>query len=212
MNLRLNRKKDYNMMKGILLLSLTFLSLTAFANPADRVPTGHLKVVPGTLYGFKKYPKELALIQKSFPIMEAVVNSEEFKRLVIGYRGSDGKGYTSNRGMSNEQVYTFLMKGKELIGGDSTLGEMNFNVERYSRWWSKVIAYTSPGNHDWIMVNGKFYSKFDEIAIASNLVHEWTHLTGFLHDSARDHDSVPYAVGYIVEKLAEKYLEQGFLD
>ncbi len=196
------------MFKGILLLSLCLISLAASAHPADKVATGHLKVVPGEVYGFKKYPSELAMIQKAIPIMEAVVNSEEFKQRVIGRQPA----YTSNRGMTNSQVYTYLMQGKELLNGNNTLGEMNFNVERYSRWWSKVIAYTSPGQHDWIMVNGKFYSKFDQIDIAANLTHEWIHLTGFLHDSASDRDSVPYAVGDIVEELSRKFVKQGFLD
>lgn len=201
------------MRKGIFLLLATMLSSPLWSHPADLVPTGHLKVVPGEIYGFKKYPKEYERIQNSLPIMEAIVNSEEFKREVIGYVGSDGKrSYTSNNGLSNEQIYSFLMQGKELLGGNETLGEMNFNVERYSRWWSKVIAYTTPGKNDWIRVNGRFYSNFGEAEISSNLVHEWIHLAGFYHDSARDHDSVPYAVGYIVEKLAKKFIRQGFLD
>lgn len=201
------------MKQGLILLFSAIVSLSAHAHPADLIPTGHLKVVPGEIYGFNRYPAELAKINRALPIMEAVVNSEEFKREVIGYVGSDGKrSYTSNNRLTNEQVYEFLMQGKELLKGDSTLGEMNFNVERYSRWWSKVIAYTSPGNHDWIMVNGKFYANFNEVDIASNLVHEWIHLTGFYHDSARDRDSVPYAVGDIVGKLATKFVKQGFLD
>ena len=201
------------MKNGILIVLSAMLSLSAWAHPADKVATGHLKVVPGTIYGFNKYPSEMKNIRKAFPVMEAVVNSEEFKREVIGYVGLDGqRAYTSNNKLTNEEIYEFLMQGKELLKGDSTLGEMNFNVERYSRWWSKVIAYTSPGQHDWIEVNGKFYSTFDEVAIAANLTHEWIHLTGFYHDSARDHDSVPYAVGYIVERLAKKFVKQGFLD
>ncbi len=179
---------------------------------ADSVMTQHLKVVPGQIYGFKNYPKEKARLLSAFDIIEAVINSESFKEQVINFAGSTGNGYSSNRSLTNAQVYEFLMQGKELLNGANTLGEMNFNVERYYRRWSKVIGYTSPGKHDWIAVNGKFYAGYDVAQMASNITHEWIHLNGFYHDSARDHDSVPYAVGYIMEDLAKKFMKNGYLD
>ena len=180
---------------------------------AEKVPTGFLKVVGGTLSGFPKDSKEKVKVLDSYSIIEAVMNSNEFKERVINFKSSIGtRSYSSNRGMSNEQVYEFLMQGKELVGGENTLGEMNFDVNRYYRGWSKVIGYTTPGKSNTISVNGRFYSRYSLTQITSNLVHEWIHLNGFLHDSAKDHDSVPYAIGYIAEELAEKYLAQGFLD
>lgn len=180
---------------------------------ADQVPTGFLKVMGGNLSGFPKSGKEKQKVLDSYTVIEAVMNSTEFKERVINFKSSDGKrSYSSNRGMTNEQVYEFLMQGRELVGGDNNLGEMNFDVRRYYRGWSKVIGYTSPGKSNTISVNGRFYSRYSISQISSNLVHEWIHLNGFLHDSAKDHDSVPYAVGYIAEELAEKYLSQGFLD
>lgn len=180
---------------------------------ADLVPTGFLKVVGGNLTGFPKNSKEKVKVLDSYSIIEAVMNSNEFKEKVINFKSSTGtRSYTSNRGMSNEQVYEFLMQGKELVGGETTLGEMNFDVRRYYRGWSKVIGYTNPGKTNTININGRFYSRYTLTQITSNMVHEWIHLKGFFHDSAKDHDSVPYAVGYIAEELAEKYLAQGFLD
>jgi hypothetical protein len=180
---------------------------------AEQVPTGFLKVVGGNLSGFPKSGVERQKVLDSFSIIEAVINSNEFKERVINFKSSDGKrSYSSNRGMSNEQVYEYLMRGQELVGGENNLGEMNFDVRRYYRGWSKVIGYTSPGKSNTISVNGRFYSRYSITQISSNLVHEWIHLNGFLHDSAKDHDSVPYAIGYIAEELAEKYLSQGHLD
>lgn len=180
---------------------------------ADQVPTGFLKVVGGTLSGFPKNSSEKQKVLDSYSIIEAVMNSNEFKERVINFKSSDGKrSYSSNRGMSNEQVYEYLMQGKELVGGESNQGEMNFDVRRYYRGWSKVIGYTNPGKSNTISVNGRFYSRYKITQITSNLVHEWIHLNGFLHDSAKDHDSVPYAVGYIAEELAEKFVSQGYLD
>jgi hypothetical protein len=183
------------------------------AKLAEAEPTGFLKVTPGEIYGFKYAPNELAKMVEAFKMVEAVINSEEFKVKVIGYMGSTGnRGFTSNNNLTNEQVYAFLMQGKELLQGEQTLGEMNFNVNRYYKRWSKVIGYVSMGKSNWINVNGKFYRNFDVSQMASNITHEWIHLAGFTHDSARDHDSVPYAVGYIMEDLVKKYMAQGYLN
>ncbi len=200
-------------MKKSLIFILTLIFSLPLWSSVNDVPTGHLKVVPGQIYGFKSHPTELANIKKSFAVIEAVINSEEFKAKVINYVGLDGKrAYSSNKGLTNEQIYSKLMEGNELLGGEQTLGEMNFDIERYNKWWSKVIGYTSPGVDNWIEVNGKFYANYQADSIAGNLTHEWIHLNGFYHDSARDHDSVPYAVGYIMENLATKFLKQGFLE
>jgi hypothetical protein len=180
---------------------------------ADQVATQYIKVVGGKMTGFTKTSKEKAKTLASYAIIEAVMNSETFKERVINFKNSQGqRSYTSNKGMTNEQIYEFLMSGKELIRGETTLGEMNFDVNRYSRWWSKVIGYTNPGKSNTIHVNGKFYSKYTLTQIASNITHEWIHLNGFYHDSARDHDSVPYAIGYIMESLAEQYVRDGYID
>jgi len=173
-----------------------------------------LKVVPGQLKGFDSFPSEKERLQKAFLVIEAVVNSTEFKNRVIAFKGSGPKGgYTSNQNLSNEQIYDFLMQGKELLDGETTLGEMNLDISRYSPWYSsKVIGRTSPGKSKWIEVNGQHYRSMDVANMAANVTHEWIHLNGFLHDSAADHDSVPYTVGYIVGDLAKKFLAQGYLD
>jgi hypothetical protein len=180
---------------------------------ADKVSTKYIKVVGGNLTGFNKVPSERARVVASYEVIEQVVNSHSFKSRVINFRNSLGqRSFSSNRGMSNEQIYDFLMEGREIIRGEQTLGEMNFDVNRYYRGWSKVIGYVNMGRSNTIHVNGKFYSRYSISQVASNLTHEWIHLKGFTHDSARDHDSVPYAIGYIVEELAREYLAKGFID
>lgn len=198
-------------MKNIF-IALFFIFFYASAK-ASPVTTGFVKVVPGNISGFSA--NENANIKKSFEVIEAVINSEEFKNKVLNYKaGPDGFGYTSNRAMSNSKVYEFLMSGQEVLGGENTLGEMNFDMKRYwSSWFTrKVIGYTSIGKSNTIYANERRYKSFDSVDMASNITHEWIHLMGFYHDNAADHDSVPYAVGYMVEDLARKYLKQGFLD
>ena len=217
-------------MKSILIALSLIVSSTAFAHTTatdikpqfkptktksnDVVNANFLKVVPGQIVGFNKYPSEKEKLLKAFQVIEVVVNSVEFKNRVIAFKGSGAKGgYTSNRGLTNEEIYESLMQGRELIDGDTTEGEMNVDISRYSPWYpSKVIGRTSPGKSKWIEVNGQHYKKMDVAGMASNVTHEWIHLNGFLHDSAADHDSVPYTVGYIVGELAQKYLKQGFLE
>ncbi len=180
---------------------------------ADRVATQHLQVLPGNISGFSSKPQELANMEEAFRIVEAVINSDEFKQKVINFVNKSGaRSYTNNKGLTNEQVYEAIMAGNEIIGGANTPGQMNFDVSRYVKSWSKVIGYTSPGKSNTIFVNGKFYSGFKPSEISSNVTHEWLHLCGFVHSSASDHDSVPYAVGYIMKDLAAKLLKQGFLN
>lgn len=199
-------------MKNIF-IALFFIFFYAQAKAAVEVSTGFIKVVPGKITGFSA--KENTNIKTAFEIMEAVVNSEEFKHEVLNYKaGPEGFGYTSNRSMSNSMVYEYLMNGQEVLGGSNTTGEMNFDLKRYKSSWfyRSVIGYTNIGKSNTIYANERKYKNFDATDMASNITHEWIHLMGFYHDSAADHDSVPYAVGYMVARLAGKFVKQGFLD
>jgi hypothetical protein len=177
---------------------------------ASHVHTPYIKVVQeqvnfnrGSVYN---------TLMDAMNLVEIVVNSETFKEKVIGYINSSGmRHYTRNDGLSNEEIYLKLMEGKEVLD-QTTPGEMNLYLQQYNRWWSKVIGYTKIGKSKWIWLNWKFYKGFDASEMASNIVHEWIHLMGFYHDSASDHDSVPYAVGYITRTLATQYLQTGRLN
>lgn len=180
---------------------------------ADAVPTQFLQVQPEKITGFTKYPAELKRMQEAFEIIETVINSNEFKEKVINFINKKGaRSYVRSNGLTNEGVYEAIMTGNELIGGAQTPGAMNFNVSRYMKFWSKVIGYTNPGKSNTMYVNGKFYKKFSAAEITSNVTHEWLHLCGFYHGSAAEHDSVPYAVGYIMRDLALKLEAQGYLN
>lgn len=187
---------------------LTLCFLLSFSTYAQSV---FLKVTPGQVVGFDYYPEEKSNVQAAFDLIEKIINSEEFKEKVLAY--PDGKSqFTSNKGMTNEQIYDYFMQGKELIGGEQTLGEMNFDLVRYYNGHSKVKGFTNMGQDNWIHANGRFYADFSAAEIAGNIMHEWLHLNGFEHASAQDHDSVPYAVGYIMRDMAKKYLQEGHLD
>lgn len=109
----------------------------------------------------------------------------------------EGMRWTGN--MSQEEVYEFLMDGKEVLDHEVDREadiELYIN-ESYSR---NVIGYTYPNTpKQWIY--RRFFNSFDYREIAGNIAHEWCHKMGFNHEYRwnylRKH-TVPYAVGYFV--------------
>jgi hypothetical protein len=167
----------------------------------DTVHVNYLKVVPMSITGFKD--KNLEKLQAAFRVLEEVVNSEEFKDRILNFKNSKGeRAFASNNGLSNEEIYEKFMEGRETLRPE-TVGEMNFDLKLYCRWWSRVIGYTTPTSN-LININYKYFKNFKVNEVASNLAHEWVHKIGFDHRSAAEHDSAPYAIGYIVEELAAK--------
>jgi len=177
---------------------------------ADSIPSSYLAIKNEEVRYFPEGEQMTTLLQ-SFILLEAIVNSKTFKKQVIGHIDSwDQRSYTSNNGLTNEQIYLKLMEGRELLTPD-TPGEANIFIEKYYKR-SGTIGFTYPGDHKWIYINWRHYAGFNVSEMASNIFHEWIHLMGFYHSSSRDYDSVPYAIGTIVENLARIYLRQGFIE
>jgi hypothetical protein len=176
----------------IILMSLLLFSLPAFAD----LRMGNIDIM-----GFEKYPEQEKNIHDALIAMEEVINSEEFRERVLNYR--DGKGFTTTK-LTPAEVYATIMKGKEKLEGEMTEGEINFDVKRWRFFYRySVVAESDPGKTNTIRTSEWFYSRYDAAEIAGNLTHEWIHLLGFTHANANDHDSVPYAVGYIMRELAK---------
>ena len=172
--------------------------------------------------------------QKALDIMEIVINSEEFKRLVISYQRKIGtnpsgdpiyersfsKNYLWNNSkarLTNEEIYNIIMLGNEKMR-PNTHGEINFNsyvkiCSRYQlmvrniNWCNGTIGSTKPSSSKMIKLNWKFYKKYETHEMLANMVHEWVHLLGFLHGESNIHQEVPYVVGAIVKKLAKNISE-----
>lgn len=169
----------------------------------DAVIANHLTVKGMQIKGFSG--DSLVKIQKAFEVLEKVVNSEEFKERVINFKNTKGqRAFASNNGLTNEEIFERFMDGRETLQ-PNTPGEMNYYLSLYNSRWSRVIGYTSASTNV-ININWKYFRTFKPNEVAGNLAHEWTHKIGFDHKSAAEHDSAPYAIGYIVEELAAKYL------
>lgn len=168
------------------------------------VNAGHLSVKGMDIQGFDAV--SLEKMDKAFEVLEIVVNSEEFKNKVLNFVNTQGKTeFASNKGLSNAQVYSIFMEGRETLQ-QNTPGEMNFYLKLYNKRSSKVIGWTN-GDINTININWKFFKGFKPSDVAGNLAHEWTHKIGFDHKSAAEHDSAPYAIGYIVREMTARVLK-----
>ena len=165
----------------------------------------HLTVISEELLGFGG--ENFHKMQQALQVLELILNSQEFKQRVLSFRNAKGqRTFSSNQGLSNEQVYERIMMGAEtLLPG--TEGEVNLYLALYSERWSRVVGYTKPSINR-ISINEKFFRNFTPAQIAGNLAHEWVHKLGFDHRSAKEYDSVPYAIGDIVAQLGRSLLVQ----
>lgn len=169
------------------------------------VPSRYLSVKGMQIEKFN--PEALKKLNAAFVVLEAAVNSEEFKDRVINFVNTKGeRAFASNNGLSNEEIYEQFMEGRETLQQD-TPHEMNFYLRLYNRPWSRVIGYTT-GDTNVININWRFFKNFRPEDVAANLAHEWTHKLGFDHKSAAEHDSAPYAIGYIVGDIAHKIISK----
>jgi hypothetical protein len=165
------------------------------------VNAGYLAVKPMEVKGFDA--QSSGKVDAAFAVLEKVVNSEEFKNRVLNFVNTQGKTeFASNKGLTNTQIYATFMDGRETLQ-QNTPGEMNYYLSLYYKRYSKVIGWTN-GNINTINVNWKFFKGFKPSDVAGNFAHEWTHKIGFDHKSAAEHDSAPYAIGYIVREMAER--------
>lgn len=175
-----------------------------------------------TFFGYVRVKKEQVRfpagrqgdrLEEAIILLDEVINSEEFKRRVLSYTRPNGqRGYSknylwnnTNDRLTSEQIYKVIMTGDERMRPD-TIGEMNLNIRKYHRFWSKVIGWTSPSSSEWIRVNWRFYKRYQTHEMVGNLMHEWIHLLGFLHGSEAMHEEVPYVVGGIASQIAKEML------
>lgn len=172
--------------------------------PAHAVAKSYLKVRAMEIRGFSEESQRK--LNLAFRALEMAVNSDEFRERVINFKNSKGeRSFASNKGMTNEEIYQHFMEGREVLQPD-TPGEMNFYLKQYHRWWSRVIGWTTPTTNV-ININWKYFKNYQPHEVAANLAHEWTHKMGFDHVSAKEHDSAPYAIGYIAGDIASRVLK-----
>lgn len=156
-----------------------------------------------TLANFSNSQQDKVL--KAAEILRQIVASEEFRDAVINHTYNGEKTFVDNGGLTNTQIYQRFLKGAEKLTPTQN-NTLDAELELYYANTS-TIGYTYP-NTKRIWMNTKYFNEYTQGQVAANLTHEWMHKLGFGHDSsyntARSY-SVPYALGYIVSKLAKSY-------
>lgn len=153
-------------------------------------------------------PEQEEKVREAIKIIKTVITSEEFKERVISYSYNGSGKFFDNHGFTNEEIYQIILDGAEKMGNTTKNNTMDVELELYHQK-TNTIGYTYP-NTVRIWMNTKYFNKYTPVKVADNLMHEWMHKLGFTHATVwskeRDH-SVPYAIGYLVEELAEKLVK-----
>jgi hypothetical protein len=159
-------------------------------------PIKGLKVNVHSRDGFTM--EEIQKHETAMGMLEQVVSSVQFRERVLTTK------LVRTNGMTNVQVYELIMSGAETLGTDGADHEIDLYLEMYSAR-GKVVGYTRPDTiKEWL--NRNFFSGFGYPEICDNAFHEWLHKLGFDHISAKDYDSVPYALGYLVEQMVKELM------
>ena len=144
-------------------------------------------------------------------LVELIINSAAFKDRILNFTHDGEKSFVQNNGLSNQQIYDYLMSGAEMYPVQTAADHMmDFDLALYKPKWyqnQNVLGYTDETTSV-IHMNKNFFNQAAVNEIAMNLVHEWVHKIGFDHDfnrTARRPYSVPYAVGYIVRDLGSMF-------
>jgi hypothetical protein len=180
-----------------------FISLDEISTQAP-VPQGALNFdVALNFQGFTRTQQDKILTAAE--LIKKVVASEEFKNKVLNHKFKGKKTFVDNGGLTNAQIYKKIVEGSEKLrpGVDNT---MNLDLVQY-RASNNVVGYTYPSTIE-VWMNAMFLNRNSPAKVTTNMMHEWLHKLGFTHSfkptSSRQY-SVPYAVGYLVARLAKKH-------
>jgi hypothetical protein len=143
-------------------------------------------------------------ILRASDLIKRVVGSEEFKNAILNHTYGGKKTFVDNRGFSNAEIYKAIIEGSEKLrpGIDN---QMDLELEVFTRS-DTTVGYTFP-NVIKVWMNSKFLNKYKAADVTTNMMHEWLHKLGFGHayeNTSNRKYSVPYAVGYLVARLAKK--------
>lgn len=145
-------------------------------------------------------------IAEAAELIKKVVASEEFREGILNHTFEGKKTFVDNGGLSNSQIYHRFLKGAERLSPTQN-NTIDVELELYFEA-STVVGYTIPSSRR-IWMNTKYFNNYSTAQVAGNLTHEWMHKLGFGHSATSTPSrpySVPYAVGYLMTRLAKKHL------
>lgn len=158
-------------------------------------PVKNLTVV---VHSRKKFTvDEVVKHETAMKMLEVILNSYEFKERMLALN------LVRMNGMDRLEVYNLIMTGAEKLSPEADY-EVDIWVEAYHSN-NNVVGWTTP-KVVWTYLNRKFFSFYSYAEVACNAFHEWLHKLGFGHVNAKDHNSVPYALGYLVEAMIKELI------
>jgi hypothetical protein len=154
------------------------------------------------LNGFEPTHEDKVL--EAADLIRKVVATEEFKNAILNHKYKGKKTFVDNGGLSNAEIYKKIIEGSEKLnpGEDNT---MNLTLVSYFES-ANTVGYTYPSVMK-VWMNRKYLKQYAPAKITTNMMHEWLHKVGFKHDEKKTPNrkySVPYAVGYLVAKIAAR--------
>lgn len=156
-----------------------------------------------TIHALKNFSEsERAMVREAVAYAIGAFNSNEFRQRFLALE------LTSNKGMSNASIYNLLMSGSTDLEKEEDR-EIDIHLEAFYSW-KNTVGYTRPSTI-WIWFNRKFFKTFKPWDLARNIWHEAVgHKAGFGHKSAREHTSIPYALGFLIEDMVREVISFGF--
>ena len=146
--------------------------------------------------------EQLTKYMKAVGLTAKVINSKRFEEKFMKLN------LTNTNGLTHKQIFTKMKSGAENLDPVEDR-EIDVFITMYYKN-NKTVGYTFPSVKD-TWVNSKFFNSYEPADIGCNLIHEWLHKLGFNHASAKEHTSVPYAVGYLVEECIREMLKSPHL-
>lgn len=147
-------------------------------------------------------------IHEAAELITKVVTSDKFRMGILNHEFEGQKSFADNHGLSNEEIYQKILAGSEELapGIDE---EMDLVLLTYHED-AITIGYTYPNTRN-VWMNRKYLDRYGPVEVTGNMMHEWLHKLGFGHElkhSSKRRYSVPYAVGYLMQKLAREIAEK----
>lgn len=194
------------MLKTLSFLVLLSLSRLTFASPAEE-PQSPPFGVNLSLQNFS--PDQEDKVLKAARLIKKIIVNDEFKRAVIEHTWRGKRTFVDNNGLTNEEIYQKMLEASEDLrpGADR---KMDLDLEVYFED-TRTVGYTRPTVFK-IWMNSKYLDKNGPAEVTTNMMHEWLHKLGFkheLHHSERRMHTVPYAIGYLMERFAKKVYSDG---
>lgn len=161
-------------------------------------------------------PTQAVMIYKAGQLVEECLNTSMFQTFCLNHTADGSMGgvpgfhYTAESG---EKIHTKIMSGAEVLEPSAdNEADIFIELDRSMSW--SAIGYTYP-NTKWQYIYNRFFSGASVAAIAGNIAHEYMHKLGFEHEfkyTKLREFSVPYAVGYFVERYAKKAHQSGYFE